>query len=595
MKQCLSIIARCAIVEPVLHHEIHEQHVLTLVARLMYSSCDACGHVGKDMCYTCLPCQFWIHRTCALSPPTIKLQFDQDDTLHLIYSIPHMYRAFSRHCRVCRDEVMADNWAYFCEDSGYFVHINCATTLSASGEKFEMNCEDKNHGESYLELLHFPLPSTDSLTAILVEEYQSSNRIKELEDSDDDSDFDGDDDEEEKEVEEEEEEEEEEVEEEEEGEVEEEEEEEVQEDSLVINHWSHLDHPLILLEELKDIHNDESDRIHDMLVCNGCTMPISNQNKYYGCIGCNFFLHPFCANHLPLKLAPGKCARHPQHYLRILYLTGTSRCMKCQLVSNGFVYWCSICLEFFDLFCCLAPEKIKHSYHNHPLVQNFISRKDFSHSTGDTCNACLKNVLFGFVYRCQTCSEIQICQRCALSTPKTICHRWDSHKISLIYPPIYYKGLRYCETCELEVNQEAWMYRCGECDQSFHPTCILPLYNMKLGRIIALPNLHHHKLTLVMIDKIRYPQRIHKSFSCSQGHSDLNMKLHLHCALCNYYICINCAYEHIKVETFMPYICYLESYFTLPHPKQRDSSPPRASTSMLEELSDFITGSSSGS
>ncbi|KAL1826023.1 hypothetical protein ACET3Z_012801 [Daucus carota] len=171
---------------------------------------------------------------------------------------------------------MADNWAYFCEDSGYFVHIDCATTLSASGEKFEMNCEDKNHGESYLELLHFPLPSTDSLTAILVEEYQSSNRIKELED---DSDFDGDDDEEEKEVEEEEkeedeveeeeEEEEEEVEEEdkEEDEVEEEEEEEeeeVQEDSLVINHWSHLDHPLILLEELKDIHNDESDRIHDI-------------------------------------------------------------------------------------------------------------------------------------------------------------------------------------------------------------------------------------------------------------------------------------------------------------------------------------------
>ncbi|WOG94349.1 hypothetical protein DCAR_0313642 [Daucus carota subsp. sativus] len=121
----------CATVESVLDHPGHEAHILTLVPRLIYSRCDACGLQQYDMCYTCLECQFWIHVSCAVSPPTIKLRFHEDDTLHLVYSVPPMYRSFLKRCSICKNPVLEEYWAYFCEDSGYFVHIRCATRLLA--------------------------------------------------------------------------------------------------------------------------------------------------------------------------------------------------------------------------------------------------------------------------------------------------------------------------------------------------------------------------------------------------------------------------------------------------------------------------------
>lgn len=124
-----ALCIRCAKMEPVLHHQGHQHHTLTLLQRPVALVCDACGSGENDLCYSCLPCQFWIHSTCAASPATIRLRFHQDDTLCLIYSIPHMYREFKKHCRICKEEVKKNLWVYFCEDSGYFVHMRCATTL----------------------------------------------------------------------------------------------------------------------------------------------------------------------------------------------------------------------------------------------------------------------------------------------------------------------------------------------------------------------------------------------------------------------------------------------------------------------------------
>nr|XP_017240110.1 PREDICTED: uncharacterized protein LOC108212909 [Daucus carota subsp. sativus] len=154
---------------------------------------------------------------------------------------------------------------------------------SLSGNFSEIKRDEENDGETYPDLLHFPLPTKDSLTAILMTKYQ--NLIKE-EGDDDHTGVDGSEDDE--------------------------------EETLLIDHWSHLQHPLILLEEIKDAHND-SDHIHDMLVCNGCTLPISNQINYYGCLGCNFFLHISCAKHLPLQLPPGRCVNDPQHSLQLYF------------------------------------------------------------------------------------------------------------------------------------------------------------------------------------------------------------------------------------------------------------------------------------
>lgn len=375
---------------------------------------------------------------------------------------------------------------------------------------------EDDDGQTYPDLMQFPLASANPLIANLIAEYQSgkpANPTMQKEEGENET------------------------------------------HDAVIYHWSHRKHPLILLEELKNADNsdnDESDinnHIDEMLICDGCIEPISTElyKYYYGCIGCNFFLHTSCASHLPLQSSPGKCVFDPQHTLKLQNNNGhdITFCTTCSTLTNGFMYKC---IEFFpqtqiDLSCCLAPRRLKHEYHKHPLL--------LRPSTSKNCNACLSETNPTFEYGCETCSDIQIHPHCALSFPKEFSHRWDSHSISLIYPPIYYKGLRYCELCELEVNQEAWLYHCRECDQSFHPLCIRQPHKVKLGKTIlpSTHNPHSHTLTLRMVDKNWYSERVHKYWSCSvkrEGiiHASAERDFYFECAGCNYQACLVCTRLH---------------------------------------------------
>nr|XP_017240112.1 PREDICTED: uncharacterized protein LOC108212911 [Daucus carota subsp. sativus] len=477
----------CAKMEPVLYHQGHPNHTLTLLRRPISVICSACGiWETSEVCYTCLPCQFWIHSSCAASPPTIRLRVHQDDTLHLIYSIPDKYRGFSKHCQICKDEVRTDKWAYFCEDSG-------------SGEetiKFEEVEED--HAQTHPNLLQFPLSSTDCLiTNLIGKPFNQTNLTTEP----------------------------------------------------LIKHWSH-DHPLILNNEVKfkDDDSDDDDDYderyfyNEILQCNACTTSISNEHKYYACILCNYFLHTFCAKYLPHEFPAGKCEQDPNHSLNLSYSSflgpiSVTYCQSCRYATNGFRYTCNTCSEITDLLCCLSPEKIKHDFHKHALVKHLNSDV---YAFNIACSLCSDAILFGYYYRCQTCSNVQIHQHCAMLYSKTIRHRFDSHSITLIYPPIYYKGLKYCEICEMQVNPEAFLYLCRQCDQCFHPKCTRPSQIVKLRGKVLVGGVHAHELTLVAIDKDVYPQRIHKALTCSQGHESEPVGMFLQCARCNYLLCRIC-------------------------------------------------------
>lgn len=371
---------------------------------------------------------------------------------------------------------------------------------------------EEEHAQAHPDLLQFPMPITDSLVANLLAEYQSGkaladNNLTEV---------------------------------------------------LEIEHWSH-NHPLVLLEEFNfnddaDSDDDDDEKYHNtidnMLVCNGCTTFISDEHKYYGCVRCNYFLHASCANHLPLKFPAGKCARDPEHSLHLTYIKAMGPgsalfCQCCDRVTNGFHYFCRTCCKRTDIFCSLLPDEIKHDFHKHTLVQHFNHASSYDWKA---CNACLEPILYGFDYRCETCSNVQIHQSCAMFFPKAIRHQFDSHTISLLYPPIYYKGIKYCEICEMQVNPEAWLYWCRQCDQCFHPLCIRPWHNLKLGDKVHLGELHPHKLTFVTINKDVYPQRIHKSLSCSHhDHDDQKYKwdMFLQCDGCNYLLCSICLLHHV--------------------------------------------------
>ncbi|KAL8092990.1 hypothetical protein AgCh_035028 [Apium graveolens] len=213
------VCVRCAVMELLLSHEGHQQHSLTLLRREACLKCDACGIKAEEPdSYICHICHYWIHTSCASSPHTIKLRIHEDDTLKLIYSIPEMYQRFVKHCPICRDKVEKNYWSYFCEESGYFVHIKCATKLLASGRNFIEKEDDDVL--TYLDLLQFPRTCTSSLVKDLIAQYQSdmqsdTNTIKEKVDD--------------------------------------------EKEGLVIHHWSHPEHPLILLEELMNADNTDDD------------------------------------------------------------------------------------------------------------------------------------------------------------------------------------------------------------------------------------------------------------------------------------------------------------------------------------------------
>ncbi|KAL1826027.1 hypothetical protein ACET3Z_012805 [Daucus carota] len=93
---------------------------------------------------------------------------------------------------------------------------------------------------------------------------------------------------------------------------------------------------------------------------------------------------------------------------------------------------------------------------------------------------------------------------------------------------------------EILVNPEAFLYLCRQCDQCFHPKCTRPSQLLKLRGKVRVGGVHAHELTLVTIDKDRYPQRIHKALTCSQGHESEPVGMFLQCARCNYLLCRIC-------------------------------------------------------
>jgi hypothetical protein len=117
------------------------------------------------------------------------------------------------------------------------------------------------------------------------------------------------------------------------------------------HHFSHPEHPLLLLE------NMPADRFR-CSVCGGwCSDP-----KSYGCLPCGFFLHPSCFNlpqeivhpfhpyHGPLTL---KHMKDPLNLKRIM--DNHVKCYACRnrIYVDCFAYFCEECDFHHDVECAL--------------------------------------------------------------------------------------------------------------------------------------------------------------------------------------------------------------------------------------------------
>ncbi|WOG90508.1 hypothetical protein DCAR_0209752 [Daucus carota subsp. sativus] len=477
----ICVICAFAFEDRVISHQGHPEHTLTLLREALFK-CDACWEKATDYSYVCLPCDVWIHKKCASSPPIIPAPTYHHHPLTLIFSIPQMHRNFIRYCVLCKEVIWKRCWSYYCQKCTLFVHLKCSTSTTEGNDIGDNEAAD---------LVQFPLPDEESLLDLIIT--QCSKFLDETHGEGDNS----------------------------------------SEPHIIEEHWSHWNHPLQLHQFTVDVDDDDNDD-RRVLICDGCVQPISiRRPNYYACIECGFFLHSFCANKMPDELPVGASPLHPHHSLSLwqqykFYSFVT--CGICQYPTNGFYYQCQICDMRFDIRCVFLPTRIRHKSHkDHSLVQTQPLDKK--------CDASGIN-FDGMRYACETCSRFQISLVCAFY-PSRMEHRYEEdHSLILRHPPFFYEGVFYCQICEEQVNNQEWLYNCEKCDQSFHAECVRWYESIKLGRRIKHSSGdQEHTLTLVIKKTLRKKSPPYLCGICGKGY---RLLCFLECQGCGYLACVVC-------------------------------------------------------
>ncbi|CAK9143412.1 unnamed protein product [Ilex paraguariensis] len=162
-----NICVLCFLEEPMITLPCHG-HQLTLLRRSANFNCNACKLSGKGSSYLCYTCQFWIHKSCALSPTTIEPDYHHHHRLNLNYKyLSSKFSDYKDRCNSCRKEIIDGSWAYRCEaQCKYFVHFECAiSTLRGGGRKNEAEMKVNGKDDLDINLIRLPLAG-DSLDLV---------------------------------------------------------------------------------------------------------------------------------------------------------------------------------------------------------------------------------------------------------------------------------------------------------------------------------------------------------------------------------------------------------------------------------------------
>ncbi|XP_052488058.1 uncharacterized protein LOC105772131 [Gossypium raimondii] len=232
-----------------------------------------------------------------------------------------------------------------------------------------------------------------------------------------------------------------------------------------IEHFSHQ-HCLVLADKMEE----EIDR-----KCDGCMLPVSN--IFYYCSECPFFLHKTCAE-LPIS---------KQHWFHqsnaTLNFHTFTKCYFCSQYSSGFFYrirgYMDMCLR-----CAKVADIIECEGHQHFLFFDFKCE--------EKCNGC-GNRCWNGAFRCGKC-RFALDFGC-LTLPHSALHKIDEHKLKLTYHDD--KEQSYCDICEQYRDPRLWYYSCSICDTSAHPECVLgkfPFLNDGVTFASYGYHNHHHDL-----------------------------------------------------------------------------------------------------
>ncbi|PPD98343.1 hypothetical protein GOBAR_DD04592 [Gossypium barbadense] len=268
----------------------------------------------------------------------------------------------------------------------------------------------------------------------------------------------------------------------------------------------------------------EQIRIGELMVCDGCTRPIST--PFYSCEQCKFFLHKDCAE-LPEEMP------HPFHK-HLLTLSnshdeyGYSLCCACRRLYQGFSYRCyegDFSFEI-DIQCMLLSDTLKHPSHEHSLF--FVHN-----SEGTSCSACFQRLYsWDVAYRCMRRCDFSLDVGCA-KLPLTAWYKYDRHPLTLTYSDDFEPSQLYCDLCEKEREPNRWFYYCADCDNSLHLNCAIgDLSYMKLGNKLKV-YWHKHPFTVVKniwncpLCKVCGEVCNGQALECKE--SEFNFTVHLNC------------------------------------------------------------------
>ncbi|XP_047977448.1 uncharacterized protein LOC125219500 isoform X2 [Salvia hispanica] len=420
-------------------HPSHPQHHLKLLQKPGLR-CDACGVVHPGNSYICTVCDYCINESCAALGPTMN-RLLHDHPLSLAYRLPLEYIDYRFR---------------------YVVHLNCATI---SHSPFVKSNNDGN-------VLALP---TNDVAGDVIGGFIKKLGVRVI----------------------------------------------CNDNELVKGKYKlhNHDHQLRLIsaslhddeEEDEEENKDDDDDVEDdaelvqcgsLIVCDGCTDPISWWSNYISCGDCNFFLHLACFR-LPAELR--RPPLHPDHILTLQMCPKLSSvcCSACTLCTNGLFYRCTNCDFQADIKCVSLPHTIKYTAHPHHLYLYSPERVWTLMFLARVCSACGDDPHYHPCYRCDVC-QISFDFKCVLLPLQVNNRRWDKHPLPLTFDATAnHPSDFYCEVCETKMHPRSRMYHCRDCDASIHPWCLPTVSgeyrNFKFGQRCDVGALHQppvvHRLT----------------------------------------------------------------------------------------------------
>ncbi|MFQ6666686.1 hypothetical protein Gotur_032960, partial [Gossypium turneri] len=322
-------------------HRFHRQHPLVLVAEQsnegLKAHCDGCGELLSAPCFTCIHCNYYLHKQCAEAPlslPNHPLHPECSAFGFFLRQRPHSSDNRVYGCALCKEK--RNMFFYQCPWCLFSIDIKCAQ-LSFSFKFSQLSKHDiHKHPFTFIESpmaidvlkrlnccwCHEPLTDAIFFCFNCPSFIIHKKCLDEL--------------------------------------------------PTKIDHPSHHIHPLFL---------NYSDRNQ---FCNLCQK--KHSGAFYGCSLCHFNINLECAL---LRSIVEDQSRH-QHPLTLFWRQDSFICDACGTEGNYISYICSTCCTTIHKKCISLPHIIKFSRHDHCIFQKyFLQTQDL---TKQDCKICFNEV-----------------------------------------------------------------------------------------------------------------------------------------------------------------------------------------------------------